>query len=276
MSIMSLVKRTKLLLRRYGIFPKQHLGQNFIVDPSIFQRLTAYASLNRNDVVLDIGAGLGFLTRFLAEKCKRVLAVELDSRLVKVLREQLGNLTNVSIIKGDVLKAQIPHFNKVVSAPPYYISSSLLLWLFGKKFQIAVLILQKEFAHRLVASIGSEDYGWLTVVTYYHAEPELLREVPRRIFFPQPDVDSMIVRLKPKKPLPFTLKNKGMFKRFVQALFTQRNRKVRNGILPYIKSRSIATEGNAVKLADSLPFHNKRIRELAPEDFGELANALTK
>jgi len=247
-----------------------------MVEPSIFQCMTEYASLSRDDVVLDIGAGLGFLTYFLANKCKCVLAVESDSRLVSVLREELRDLPNVELIEGNVLKVQTSHFNKVVSVPPYYISSSLLTWLFNKNFEFAVLIFQKEFADRLVSSVGSEDYGWLTVVAYYHVEVELLNEVPKWMFYPQPEVGSIIVRLEPKKPPPFTLEDKVLFKQLVQALFTQRNRKVRNAVLPFIKSKRVTAAENVVELADSLPFHDKRVRELAPEDFGALANALAK
>ena len=247
-----------------------------MVESSIFQCMADYASLRRSDGALDIGAGLGFLTRFLADKCEAVLAVESDSRLVRVLREQLENSPNVKIIEGNVLKVQIPQFSKVVSIPPYNISSALLLWLFNRNFDCAVLIFQKEFANRLVASVRSEDYGWLTVVAYYRVEVELLDEVPKWMFYPQPEVDSIIVRLKPKRPPPFTLKNEAPFKQLVQILFTQRNRKVRNAVLPFIKGMHAAIAEDAVKLADSLPFHDKRVRELAPEDFGALANVLTK
>jgi 16S rRNA (adenine1518-N6/adenine1519-N6)-dimethyltransferase len=276
MAVMSLLERTKFLLRRYRIFPKKRLGQNFMVEPSFFQCMIKYASLSRDDVVLDVGAGLGFLTRSVADKCKRVLAVESDSSLVSILHAELRNFPNVELIKGNVLKVQIPQFNKAVSVPPYHISSSLLLWLFNKNFECAVLIFQKEFANRLVASVGSEDYGWLTIVAYYHVEVELFDEVPKWMFYPQPEVSSIIVRLEPKKPLPFTLKDKVLFKQLVRTLFTQRNRKVRNAVLPFIKITHVTTAENAVKLADSLPFHDKRVRELAPEDFGALANALAK
>ncbi len=247
-----------------------------MVEPSIFQCMADYASLSRSDVVLDIGAGLGFLTRFLADRCEAVLAVESDSRLVRVLREQLKDSSNVKIIEGDVLKVRVPQFSKVVSIPPYHISSALLQWLFNRNFDCAVLIFQKEFANRLVASVGSEDYGWLTVVAYYRVEVEILDEVPKWMFYPQPDVDSIIVRLKPKRPPPFTLKNEALFKQLVQRLFTQRNRKVRNAVLPFIKGMHATIAEDAVKLADSLPFRDKRVRELAPEDFGVLANVLTK
>ncbi|MEM3617795.1 MAG: rRNA adenine N-6-methyltransferase family protein, partial [Candidatus Bathyarchaeia archaeon] len=116
---MSLIEEAKFLLRRYRIFPKRRLGQHFMVEPLIFQLLANYASLCKNDIVLDVGAGLGFLTRFLAERCGRVLAVELDNRLVKVLYEQLKGLPNIVVIEGDVLKIPLPTFNKVVSIPPY-------------------------------------------------------------------------------------------------------------------------------------------------------------
>jgi 16S rRNA (adenine1518-N6/adenine1519-N6)-dimethyltransferase len=245
-----------------------------MVESSILQSMANHASLDENDVVLDIGAGLGFLTRFLSNKCESVLAVESDVHLVKLLREELKDLANVKVIEGDVLKASVPQFNKVVSIPPYSISSRLLLWLFTKDFECAVLVFQKEFADRLVASVGSEDYGWLTVFAYYHVEVELLDNVPTWMFYPQPEVDSIIIRLKPWRMPPFKLKNEVLFRQLVRSLFTQRNRKVRNAILPFMKGMpAIATE-NAVKLAEAFPFADKRVRELTPEDFGVLANAL--
>lgn len=269
---MSLIEEAKHLLRRHRIFPKKRLGQHFMVESIFFQKLADYASLGEKDVVLDIGAGLGFLTRFLAEKCAKVLAVELDSGLVKVLYEQLKGLSNVEVIEGDVLKKRIPPFNKVVSIPPYRISSALIGWLFSKKPECAVMVLQKEFAKRLVAPIGSEDYGWLAVASYYHFDVELLEVVTKCFFFPQPKIDSIIVRLKPRLFPPFRLKDEDFFVILVQTLFTQRNRKVRNAIQPLIKKKN-GTFAEYPRLADSLPFHDRRVRELAPEDFGELANA---
>ncbi|MEM3577705.1 MAG: 16S rRNA (adenine(1518)-N(6)/adenine(1519)-N(6))-dimethyltransferase RsmA [Candidatus Bathyarchaeia archaeon] len=272
---MSLLEETKFLLRKYRITPKKRLGQNFMVNQSIFQLMADYASLTENDVALDIGAGLGFLTKFLAEKCKRVLAAEFDAKLVKVLREQLKAYTNVEIVEGDVLKVQVPQFNKVASIPPYNISSHLLHWLFNKGFECAVLVLQREFAHRLGAQIGSEEYCWLTVMTYYNAEVELLEDVPNWMFYPKPEVDSIIVRLKPKKPHPFMVKDERLLQKLTHYLFNRRNRKVRNVISSFIKSASFSTSDKAKNILESFVFCDKRVRELAPEDFGELANALT-
>lgn len=271
--VMSLLEKTKFLLRSHRIFPKKSFGQHFMIDNSILEKMVDYALLKNSDVVLDIGAGFGFLTKLLASKCETVLAVESDARLVDVLCEQLKNVSNVKIIKGDVFNVNVPRFTKVVSIPPYNISSSLLLWLFHQKFERAVLIFQKEFANRLVALVGSEAYGWLTVIAYYYVDVELLDDVSRKMFYPPPEVESTIVRLKSKIP-PFTIRDEALFKQFVQSLFTQRNRKVRNALVSFIRGRMASDMGNTLKKVESFPFLDKRVRELAPEDFGALLNGL--
>jgi 16S rRNA (adenine1518-N6/adenine1519-N6)-dimethyltransferase len=270
------VSETKWLLRTFRIVPNRLLGQNFMVDTSIFPKLTDYASLCKADMVLDAGAGFGFLTRFLANKCKGVLAVEKDPRVAAVLREQLKGLANVTVIEGDVLKAAVPSFSKVVSIPPYQISSRLLLWLFDRSFDCAVLVLQKEFVGRLVAAVGSENYGWLTVAACYSADAQLLDAVPNFMFYPQPEVDSVIVRLTPWKEAPFEVKDEALFRQMVRWLFTQRNKKLSNAIAPFIKSTFKVTKEDAEKAASTFSFREKRVRELPPEAFGELANALVR
>ena len=241
------VSETKRLLRTFRIVPNRLLGQNFMVEPSVFPKLGDYASLRKADVVLDAGAGFGFLTRFLASKCKAVIAVEKDPQVAEVLREQLRGLANVTVIEGDVLKVALPEFNKVVSIPPYYLSSRLVMWLLERKVECAVLVLQREFADRLVAGVGSEDYGWLTVVACHGAEVELLDAVPKAMFYPQSEVDSVIVRLKPWKTAPFEVKDEAFFRRMVRWLFTQRNKKLSNALVPFIKSTFKVSKEEAEK-----------------------------
>jgi len=273
---MSLLEKAKYLLRTHRIHPKKSLGQNFMIEPAFFGSMADRVSLDQNDVTLDAGAGLGFLTRFLADKCMTVLAVETDKVIARVLREQIADISNVKIIEGNVLKTDVPPFNKVVSIPPYNISSHLLLWLFNKQFDSAALIIQKEFAYRLAASVGTKDYGWLTVLTYYYAEVELLEKVPKSAFYPQPKVDSIMTRLTPRKPKPFRVKDEPSFRLIVQSLFTQRNRKVRNAILPYLKGTCMQPKEKAARNAAILPFHEVRVRELTPEKFGVLVNAIVE
>lgn len=245
-----------------------------MIEPSIIQSMSDYASLDQDDVTLDIGAGLGFLTRFLTGKCRSVLAVEADNRLIRILLEQFKNVPNVRVIAGNILRTDIPQFDKVVSIPPYRISSRLLLWLLDRGFDSSVLIFQKEFANRLVAPVGTEDYGWLTVLTYYRAKCELFEEVPKRMFYPQPSVDSIIVRLELRKSKPFTVRNELLFTRLMQTLFTQRNRKVRNAVHIFLRSKLAKTAQDTETIASKVPYSDERVRMLTPEDFGALANVL--
>jgi len=269
----NLFRQAKQILRLYGFSPRKHLGQHFLVNPEVLNRLVSRASLDENDVVLEVGAGLGFITSILSSKCRKVVAVEVDSRLVKLLTEQFRRVQNVEVIEGDALKVSLPYFTKVVSAPPYSLSSPIIFRLLERSFDVAVLILQKEFAERLAAPVGSKDYGRLTVTVYYRAEAELLDYVPRTNFYPPPDVDSMIVRLRPRSP-PFRVEDEQLFFELIRTLFTQRNKKVRNPLITFLCKRGLNRK-DAVALADSAIYSTKRVRELAPEDFGILSNELT-
>ena len=270
------LEETKQLLRTYRIVPNRVLGQNFMVEPTLFNKLCTYASLGKADVVLDAGAGFGFLSRFLADKCRAVIAVEKDQQVAGVLREQLRGVGNVTVVEGDVLKIELPLFTKVVAIPPYYLSSHIVTWLFQRRIECAVMILQTEFANRLVAEVGSEDYGWLTVLCSQHAAVELLDSVSKEMFYPQPIVDSVIVRLKLSGKRTFEVKDEALFVRMVKWLFTQRNKKTGKAIAPFLRSALQLSKQEATARALALPFHDRRVRELSPKQFGELADVITR
>lgn len=254
------------------ISPRKRLGQSFVIEEGLLHSMISYADVGKHDVILEVGAGLGFLTRLLSRKCRKVVAVEIDPKLLEILRMEFSNLDNVELIEGDVLTASIPSFDKVVSTPPYSISSPLLFWLLERSFKLAVLAFQEEFARRLTAPIGSKNYSRLTIATYYRADAELLDHVSKTSFYPIPDVDSIIVRLKPKEK-PFIVKDEEVFFNLVRTAFTQRNKKLRNALLPFLTNKGLDKE-KAQLLADELTFHDKRVRELAPEDFGALTNEI--
>ena len=270
------LEKTKRLLQSNKIVPNKVLGQNFLIEQSLYTKLCESASLNKSDVILDAGAGFGLLACFLAERCKAVVAVEKDPKVVNILRGQTKDLRNITVIEGDVLTTSLPWFNKVISAPPYYLSSNLITWLLQRKFDCAVLILQKEFADRLVATVGSEDYSWLTVVTNHLAEVQLFNAVPRSMFYPPPEVNSIIVRLRPRSNKLFEIKDPAFFERLVKWLFTQRNKKLSKALAPFIRDNCKLSKQEANKLSLSLPYHDKRPREMAPIDFGAVANALSE
>lgn len=268
------ISETKQLLRKHRIVPNKLLGQNFMIDASLFPLLSDYAALDKSDIVLEAGAGFGFLTRFLADKCKAVIAVEKDPLVAEVLREQLNCVSNATVVEGDVLHVALPQFDKVVSIPPYYLSTRLVTWLFEQKIKCAVLVFQREFANRLVATVGSEDYGWLTVVARHSVEVELLDTVPKSMFYPQPKVDSVMVRLTPWKTAPFVVKNPALFRQMVKQLFTQRNKNLRNALMPLLVDTFRMPKAEAKRLATTFTFSNQRVRKLPPEIFGALANGL--
>lgn len=271
---MDLYETAKHLMRVHRIFPKRRLGQNFMVDEHLLWLMSSYAAVKRSDVVLEVGAGFGFLTRLLAQKARKVVAVEADTRILKVLRNELADIDNIELVEGNILKVTIPRFRKVVSNPPFSISSPLLFWLFNRTFDCAVLTLQKEFARRLDAPVGSKEYSRLTVSMFYRSEVELLDPVPRDAFYPTPAVEAVIVRLNPKKTPPFEVKDEKALDRVLRTLFTQRNRKVRNAILPLLRKHELQSTVSARRV-DLQSLGDKRVRELTPEDFGALANELS-
>lgn len=262
-------------MRDYKVTPKKRLGQNFMINDHFLELMTSHSALTPSDVVLEVGAGFGFLTRRLAQKAGRVVAAEADPKLIRALQNQLSDLNNVNLVEGNILYTPIPPFNKVVSNPPFSISSPLLFWLLERDFECAVMTFQEEFARRLAAQAGSKDYGRLTVSTYCKANVELLDKVPKEAFHPNPDVNAIIVRLSPRKSSPFWVKDKQVFHEVVRTLFSQRNRKVRKAILPLLRKQGVSDQEAAEK-ADSLPFKDRRVRDLTPEEFGALANELSQ
>jgi len=272
-------ERTLAPLRKYRIRLSKREGQQHVIDLGLLGRMASYAEVSGEDEVLEIGAGIGNLTRLLAERARKVIAVERDGRFIKILREQLKGRPNVKIVHGDVLRIELPKFNKVVANLPYGISSEVTFRLLERDFELAVLMYQWEFAERLIARPGSADYGRLTVNVYYRAEVELLEKVLPSAFLPQPKVFSAVVRLRPRKP-PFRVVDERVFFDVVRALFQHRRQKVRNALyhsfdqvfpdvkLQKSKKRELLDEKLPKELADV------RVMDLEPEKFGTIADHL--
>jgi len=275
-----MMDQTLALLRRHGIRLSKRAGQHQVIDPTVLEQMVDYAELSRDDVVLEVGAGIGNLTLLLAARAGKVIAVERDRRLMRVLGERLRVHSNVKLLCGDALQIELPKFNKVVANLPYGISSDITFRLLKRKFELAILMYQREFAERLVAKPGSDDYGRLTVNAYYRASVELLGEVPPEAFFPQPKVTSAIVRLKPREP-PFDVADESMFFNVVRALFQHRRQRVRNAlyrsfgeVFPGVKVSKVKRRATIdQKLPKALA--ETPVIDLAPEKFGVIANLLT-
>ncbi len=272
--------QTLALLRKHGIRLSKRAGQHQVIDPTVLEQMVDYAELSRDDLVLEVGAGIGNLTLLLAARAGGVIAVERDRMIIKVLGERLRGHSNVELLCGDALRIELPKFNKVVANLPYGISSDITFRFLAHDFELAVLMYQQEFAERLVARPGSDDYGRLTVNTYYRANVELLKEVPPEAFFPQPKVTSAIVRLRPREP-PFKVVDEHVFFNVVRALFQHRRQRVRNalyrsfgGVFPGVK---ISKAERRAAIDQKLPkaLAEARVMDLEPEKFGVIANLLT-
>jgi 16S rRNA (adenine1518-N6/adenine1519-N6)-dimethyltransferase len=262
---------TRERLRALGVRASKGLGQHFLLDERLADRHVELAQIEKTDVVLEIGPGLGILTRRLLRKASRVLAVEKDRRLARGLRELEGNL---EVIEGDAVKLSLPPFDKVASNLPYQISSPITFRLLALPFERAALMYQKEFAERLVASPGTEDYSRLTVKAYVRCRGLIATRVPRAAFWPQPKVDSAIVVLEPR-PFPFAVDDERLFDAVVDATFEHRRKTIENG-LRLSWRRFAGSEAAFERMLDGAPYRRRRPEELTPEQFGELADALAR
>ena len=225
--------------------------------------------------MLEIGAGLGFLTSVLAERAGQVLAVELDASLVKILEDRFRGHVNVRVIKANVLNLPSLVFHKVVSNPPYNISSPLLSELLGWRFSCATLTLQREFAQKLAAAPGTKEYGPIRVLAENRGIIHVLEHVPRSAFYPQPRVESAVIRIESLASPSFHVKDEDVFRWLVRSLFTQRRRNTRSGLQLFLRDRVGASKQDVPTLLEVFTHLDTRVYELSPPEFGELANKAT-
>lgn len=254
-----------------GFKPNRRYGQHFMIDDHLLNKLVRYISPTKHDAILEVGSGNGTLTSLLAEQAGKVIAIEKDPRLVKLLKERFGTQSAIEIIEGDVLKAKLPIFNKVVSNLPYCISSKFMLFLTKRTFELAVLTLQKEFAQKLVARNKTSEYGRIGVLVQHRMNVNMLDLVPRQAFYPRPKVTSVIVALSPKHDLHRVV-DEILFDELVRGLFTQRRKKVERALAYYIRSKIGMPDQNVVR--ESNP-PNSRVYEMAVEEFEELSNRVS-
>jgi len=244
---------------------KKKIGQNFLIDKKVAEREINYASLDKDDIVLEIGPGKGILTKILAKKVKKVIAIEIDSQLIEYLKPILPD--NVTLIWGDAVKIDfktLPVFNKIVANLPFQISSPITFKFLNYHFSKAILIYQKDFAKRMIARSGSKDYSRLSVGIYYKTNCNILENVSREFFYPVPKVDSSIVELIPRDSPPFKVLNEQFFFDLTKKLFNYRRKKIRN---------ILETKYDNF---ENISYMGKRVEELTPEQIGELSNLLFK
>lgn len=284
MNNLSDISVIKSVLSRHGFTFSKALGQNFIINPGVCPRIAEEGGAGEGVGVLEVGAGIGVLTAELAKRASKVVCVELDTRLLPVLDETLGEFDNVKIINDDILKVDLHRILEdefgnmpvvVCANLPYYITSPVIMRLLESRLKIdsVTVMVQKEAAVRLCADVGSRDSGAVTVAVNYYAEAQKLFDVSRGSFMPSPNVDSAVIRLDILKNPPIEVSDEKFFFSMVKAAFSQRRKTASNGISAGMEI-SKPTVIEAIEAADLSP--TVRAEALTMEQLGRLCEELKK
>lgn len=234
-------KNTIEVIQKYGFAFQKKFGQNFLIDPHVLDKIISAAGVTKDDMVLEIGPGIGTMTQYLAEAAGRVVAVEIDNNLIPILQETLKDYENVTVIHNDILKVDIAElaetYNggrpiKVVANLPYYITTPIIMGLFESHVPIdnITVMVQKEVADRMQEGPGSKNYGALSLAVQYYAEPYIVANVPPNCFIPRPSVGSAVIRLTRHKEAPVQTKDEQLMFRLIRASFNQRRKTLQNGL----------------------------------------------
>ncbi|HDR4573233.1 16S rRNA (adenine(1518)-N(6)/adenine(1519)-N(6))-dimethyltransferase RsmA [Bacillus cytotoxicus] len=278
--------RTKDIVEKYGFSFKKSLGQNFLIDTNVLNRIVDYAEIGPKGGAIEIGPGIGALTEQLAKRAEKVVAFEIDQRLLPILDETLAPYDNVTIINKDVLKANVhevfqEQFEEgqdvmVVANLPYYVTTPILFKLLEEKLPVRgfVVMMQKEVGDRLAAKPGTKDYGSLSIAIQYYTEVETVMTVPRTVFVPQPNVDSAVIRLlKRPKPIVEVIDEKFFFE-VVRASFAQRRKTLMNNLSNNLNDFPKDKELLERILTEIGIDPKRRGETLSIEEFAMLSNAL--
>lgn len=278
--------RTKAILEEYGFTFKKSLGQNFLIDTNILRNIVENAELTESSGAVEIGPGIGALTEQLAKVCKKVLAFEIDQRLIPVLKDTLSPYPHVTIINQDFLKANVNEVLKeyfteeeeisIVANLPYYITTPIIMKCLEEKlpFKNMVVMMQKEVGDRIAAQPGTKNYGSLTIAIQYYTTAEIVMHVPRTVFIPQPNVDSVVIRLRKRDQPIVQVKDEAFFFKVVKSSFGQRRKTILNNLTNSLdqgkeKKELIVSSLDAAGIEPS-----RRGETLTIEEFAKLSDAL--
>lgn len=277
--------RTQAIINRYHLKIKKSLGQNFLTDLTVLNKIVEAAGLSEKDDVIEVGPGIGSLTEFLAKNANKVLAFEIDENLIQVLEETLDPYKNVEIVYQDILEANLPEIVnskfdmsrplKLVANLPYYITTPILMGVLqgSVTFESITVMMQKEVAERLVAVPGTKAYGELSIAVQYRSQAKISFLVPRTAFIPQPNVDSAIVTLTKREPLAELPYDEKAFFRFVKGSFMHRRKSYWNNLQGMFGKQPEVRERTQRVLDDVKIDKGIRAETLPMSDFIMLTNA---
>lgn len=279
-------QRTIEVIKKYEFCFQKKFGQNFLIDGHVLDKIIAGAGVTKDDMVLEIGPGIGTMTQYLAEAAGKVVAVEIDRNLLPILQETLADYDNVKVIHADVLSLDLEKLVqeenggrpiKVVANLPYYITTPIIMALFEQHVPLAnvTVMVQKEVAARMKSGPGSKDYGALSLAVQYYAEPYIVANVPCNCFMPRPNVDSAVIRLTRYEEPPVQVKDEKMLFKIIRASFNQRRKTLQNG-LNNSSELNFTKDQIAAAIAEAGFPPSVRGEALTLEQFAKLTDILLK
>lgn len=287
MATLGIPQNTIAILQKYDFVFQKRYGQNFLIDTHVLERIIREAGITKDDMVLEIGPGIGTLTQYLCESARKVIAVEIDKNLIPILEnDTLAEYDNVTIINEDILKLDINKLVeeendgrpvKIVANLPYYITTPIIMGLFESHVPLEsiTIMVQKEVADRMQTGPGSKDYGALSLAVQYYADPEIVANVPPNCFMPRPNVASAVIRLTRHRVCPVEVLDEKIMFRIIRAAFNQRRKTLQNSIhnaadLNFSKEQVVAA------LEEMQLSQTVRGEVLSLKQFAELTNLLVK
>lgn len=234
-------KETIEILNKYHFIFQKKFGQNFLIDTHVLEKIIKAAGVTKDDMVLEIGPGIGTMTQYLCESAREVIAVEIDQSLIPILEDTLSNYNNITVINEDILKVDINKLVleknqgkpiKIVANLPYYITTPIIMGLFEAHVPIEniTVMVQKEVADRMQSGPGSKDYGALSLAVQYYADPYIVANVPPNCFMPRPSVGSAVIRLTLHSDSPVKVRDEKLLFNIIRASFNQRRKTLANGL----------------------------------------------
>lgn len=284
MASLGIPRNTIEILQKYNFNFQKKFGQNFLIDPSVLDRIISAAEITKEDCVLEIGPGIGTMTQYLAENAREVVAVEIDKNLIPILEDTLSAYDNVTVLNEDILKVDVNRIVqerndgrpiKVVANLPYYITTPIIMGLFENHVPLKsiTIMVQKEVADRMQVGPGTKDYGALSLAVQYYAKPEIVANVPPNCFIPRPNVGSAVIRLTRYEQPPVSVKDERKLFALIRASFGQRRKTLVNG-LGNAAELGLAKERVAAVLEEMGLPAAIRGEALTLEQFAELSNRL--
>ena len=281
---MNLFEETKFLMKKYGITANKNLGQNFLIDESVIIDACDSANINKEDLVIEIGPGLGTLTKYILERAGKVICVELDERMIDILKERFFLYENFEIINEDILKVDLHKLIKeekneniknvkIVANLPYYITTPIIMKLLEERLdlQSITVMVQKEVAERLIAVPGEKFTGAITYSVYYYADSENVRVVDKSSFIPEPSVESEVINLKIRENPPVKVNNEELFFKLIKIAFMQRRKTLVNSL----SNSGFIEKNKIIEILKQLNINeNIRAEKLSIQDFANIANKI--